>query len=211
MQKLETNSGSSDTSGGQAVTPFKAQPQRPINDAKGSIGTSKDILHKPDIVVQPPSQDVTIDDPVKPSRTFDMSVLEALPREFREELENEYRHRSTSPFVSGLGSPVTNNASHQMTAAAAVPVQPLNNRNIIQSVGPSVFPRKPKSETDYMRIDSWCHVVEPPSYLRTKAKGSPPEPLLSGRFSRLPKPNFHLVSSLIVHLIPKRDIFNLLS
>ena len=36
-------------------------------------------------------------------------------------------------------------------------------------------------------------------------------PLLSGRFSKLPKPNFHLISSLIVHLIPKRGIYNFLS
>ena len=151
VQKLEINSGSSDISGGQAVLPFKAQPQPP------TTGTSKDIHHEPEIVVQPPSQDVTIDDPVKPSRTFDlpsfsqvdMSVLEALPRELREELENEYRRRSTSPFVSG--GPVVNNTSHKVTAAAA-PVQPLNNKNGRQSVGPSVFPQKPKSETNYKRI-----------------------------------------------------------
>ena len=152
MQKLEKISGSSDTSGGQAVLPFKAQPQPPINGA--NVSTSKDIPHKPEIVVQPPSQDViTIDDPVKPSGAFDlpsfsqvdMSVLEALPRELREELENEYRRRSTSPFVSG--GPMANNTSHQVTAAA--PVEPLHNR---QSVGPSVFPQKPKSETNYKRI-----------------------------------------------------------
>lgn len=154
MQKLETNSGSSDTSVGHAVLPFKAQPQPPINHAKGSTGTSKDILHKPEIVVQPPS----IDDPVNPSLAFDlpsfsqvdMSVLEALPRELREELENEYRRRSTSPFVSGGPA-----GSHQVTAAAAAPVpvqQPLNNKINRQSVGPSVFPQKPKSETNYKRI-----------------------------------------------------------
>ena len=151
VQKLETNSGSSDISGGQAVLPFKAQPQPPIT------GTSKDILREPEIVVQPPSQDVTIDVPVKPSHTFDlpsfsqvdMTVLEALPRELREELENEYRRRSTSPFVSG--GPAANNTSHQVTAAAA-PVQPLKNKNDRQSVGPSVFPQKPKSETNYKRI-----------------------------------------------------------
>ena len=160
VQKLESNSGSSDTSGGQAVLPFKAQPQPPINDVKGSTGTSRDIFHKPEIVVQPPSQDVTIDDPVKTSHTFDlpsfsqvdMTVLEALPRDLREELENEYRRRSTSPFVSR--GPVANNISHQVTAAAAAPVQPLNinNKNNRQSVGPSVFPQKPKSETNYKRI-----------------------------------------------------------
>ena len=155
VQKLETNSGSSDTSGGQGVLPFKAQPQPPISHAKGSTGSSKDILEKPEIVVQPPSQDDIIDDPVKPSHTFDlpsisqvdMSVMEALPRELREELENEYRRRSTSPFVSG--GPAANNTSHQVTAAAAAPLQPSNNR---QSVGPSVFPLKPKSETNYKRI-----------------------------------------------------------
>ena len=155
VQKLETNSGSSDTSRGQAVLPFKAQPQPPINDAKGSIGTSKDILHKPEIVVQPPSQDnVTIVDHVKPSHTFDlpsfsqvdMTVLEALPRDLREELENEYKRRSTSPFVSGAPA-----ANYQVTAAAA-PVETLNNKKDRRSVGPSVFPPKPKNETNYKRI-----------------------------------------------------------
>ena len=78
-----------------------------------------------------------------------MSVLEALPRDLREELENEYRRRSTSPFVS-VG-PTTNNTSHQVTAAPTAAV-PLNNKNNRQSVGPSVFPQKPKSETNYKRI-----------------------------------------------------------
>ena len=158
VQKLETISGSSETSGGQAVLPFKAQPLPPFNDAKGSTGTSKDILHRPEIVVQPPSQEITFDDPVKPSNAFDlpsfsqvdMSVLEALPRDLREELENEYRRRSTSPFVSG--GPSMDNASHQVTAAVAAPVEPLNNKNNRQSVGLSVFPQKPKSETNYKRI-----------------------------------------------------------
>ena len=151
VQKLEKNSGSSDTSGGQAVLPFKAQPQPPINDARSST-SNNDILHKPEIVVQPPSQDATIDDPVKTSCAYDlpsfsqvdMSVLEALPRDLREELENEYRRRSTSPFVSG--GPAANN---KVTTA---PVEPLNNKNNRQSVGPSVFPQKPKSETNYKRI-----------------------------------------------------------
>ena len=150
VQKLETNSVSSNTSLGQVVLPFRAQPS--INAAKGS--TSKDTHHKPEIVAQPPSQeDIIMNDPVKPLHTFDlpsfsqvdMSVLQALPRELREELENEYRRRSTSPFVSGVLA--ANNASHQVIAA---PVQPLNNNR--QSVGPSVFSQKPKSETNYKRI-----------------------------------------------------------
>ena len=157
VQKLETISGSSDISGGQALLPFKAQPQPPINGAKCSTGTSKDILHKPEIVVQLPSQDLTSDDTVKPS-TFDlpsfsqvdMTVLEALPRELREELENEYRRRSTSPFVSG--GPSANNTSRQVTAAAVAPVQLSKNKNDRQSLGPSVLPQKPKSETNYKRI-----------------------------------------------------------
>ena len=150
VQKLETNSTSSNTSLGQAVLPFKAH--LPINAAEGS--TSKEIFHKPAIAIQPPSQeDITMDVPVKPLHTFDlpsfsqvdMSVFEALPRDLREELENEYRRRSTSPFVSGVS--VANNTSHQV---AAEPVLPLNNNR--QSVGPSVFPQKPKSETNYKRI-----------------------------------------------------------
>lgn len=144
MQKLETNPASSNTSLGQAVLPFKAQP---ISAAQGS--TSKDKLHEPEIVVHPPSQeDITMDNPINPSHTYDlpsfsqvdMSVLEALPRELREELENEYKRRSTSPFVSG--APAANNTT--------APVQPLNSNR--QSVGPTVFPQKPKNETNYKRI-----------------------------------------------------------
>lgn len=151
VQKLESNSTSSNTSLGQAVLPFKAQP---LSAAEGSI--SKDIHHKPEIVVQPSSQeDATMADPVKPSHTFDlpsfsqvdMSVLEALPRDLREELENAYKRRSTSPFVSGALS-ANNTTSHQVTTA---PAQPLNNNNR-QSIGPSVFPQKPKNETDLKRI-----------------------------------------------------------
>ena len=231
MQKLETNWGSSDTSGGQAVLPFKAQPQPPINDAKGSIGTSKDILHKPEIVVQPPSQDnVTIVDPVKLSHTFDlpsfsqvdMTVLEALPRDLREELENEYRRRSTSPFVSGAPA-----ANYQVTAAAA-PVETLNNKKDRRSVGPSVFPPKPKNETNYKRITRQLAPHSRAMVLPTKStlyawtfpkkktrvgiseaklkdlKLDPeiftvPIKSLSGRSSTLPEPNFHQVSSLNVH------------
>ena len=72
----------------------------------------------------------------------DMSVLEALPRELRGELENEYKRRSASPFVSGAA--VANSTSRQ------VPVQHLNNNR--QSTGPFVFPQKPKTETNYKRI-----------------------------------------------------------
>ena len=148
MQKLETNSVSSNSSLGQAVLPFKAQ--LPINAASSSTSNN----HQPEIVIQQASQeDITMDDPLKPSHTYDlpsfsqvdMSVLEALPRELREELENEYKRRSISPFVSG--APVAKNASHQVTAA---PMQPINNNR--SSVGPSVFPQKPKSETNYKRI-----------------------------------------------------------
>jgi DNA repair protein REV1 len=147
VQKLETNSAASSISLGQAVLPFKAQV--PINAAKGS--TSKDIVHKPEIVVQPPSQeDITMDDPVKPSHTFDlpsfsqvdMSVLEALPRDLREELEmniddGQLRHLFLELFPRTI----------QVIAAS---VQPLNNNR--QSVGPPVFPQKPKSQTNYKCI-----------------------------------------------------------
>ena len=52
----------------------------------------------------------------------------------------------------------------------------------------------------------------PPKLLEVKSSYClKPNSLLSGRSSKLLKPDFHLISSLIVHLIRKRGIFNLLS
>ncbi|KAF8162778.1 hypothetical protein B0H34DRAFT_650257 [Crassisporium funariophilum] len=145
VQKLESSSASSNIPSGQAVLPFKVKP-----DASNKAGTSKDIPFEPVVRIQPPSQegDVPMGDPVKPLLSHDlpsfsqvdMSVFEALPRDVREELQQEYKRRSTSPFVSG--APAAN-------MAVVAPAQKVDRR----SVPPNIFPRKAAGKgTNYKRI-----------------------------------------------------------
>ncbi|KIM49579.1 hypothetical protein M413DRAFT_15584 [Hebeloma cylindrosporum] len=110
VQKLESSSSSIHAPPAQAVLPFRSK-----------VGSSKDVPPEPQINVipSPPLEGATITgDPVKPSTVnfdlpsfsqVDRSVLEALPRDVREEIEKEYKRRSASPFVSGAPPVAPNN------------------------------------------------------------------------------------------------------
>ncbi|KAF9009538.1 hypothetical protein BDQ17DRAFT_1421710 [Cyathus striatus] len=107
IQKLEPASGAVNTPAGQALLHFK----------KAAAGPSNAL--QPEITVQPPSQNDNIlmaegvcveqdrnlstEQHDLPSLSqVDHSVLEALPRDIREEIEKEYKRRSASPFVLGF-------------------------------------------------------------------------------------------------------------
>ncbi|KAH9890493.1 DNA repair protein [Cubamyces lactineus] len=113
IQKLEKASGGQEAELGQALLPFKRveatkQPRlEAVAKPAGSGGLDKG--KAPEIAIQPPSQE---DDDIqiieKPERVqtevdlpsfsqVDMSVFEALPDDVRQELEAEYRRRSTTP------------------------------------------------------------------------------------------------------------------
>jgi DNA repair protein REV1 len=129
VQKLESSSVSTNAPPGQAVLQFRSK-----------VGSSKD---EPRISNQLPSHagDIAIGDPVKPTVTFDLpsfsqvnrSVFDALPRDVREELQNEYKRRSASPFTSG--APPAAPANDDVPR----PPGPFGNR----SNTPSFFPPKP--------------------------------------------------------------------
>ncbi|KAF9533654.1 hypothetical protein CPB83DRAFT_873629 [Crepidotus variabilis] len=145
IQKLESSKSSMNIPSGQVLLSFKSKPTP-------RIGTSKDVTHdsmKPPIDGRP---HVAVRDPVKPvaappreliSEALDLpsfsqvdkSVFDALPRDVREELEQEYqRRRSASPFTTGAGP--TKLPSRAPSAAPSA----LNPR---RSATPGMFPENP--------------------------------------------------------------------
>lgn len=148
IQKLEptTSSSSSTNEEGQATLLFKPKrfPQ---------IETSKETNQS---VTSPANQIQVIVDPVKPKTDVrhhknenlpdlpsfsqvDKSVFEALPRELREELENEYKRRS-SPFS---GADATKSASRAPSAAPP---------NLRRSMTPNVFPQGRGTKNNSMNV-----------------------------------------------------------
>lgn len=103
VQKLESATGTASAALGQATLKF---PTRAISPSKAT--TSKITLPpKPDKSAHPAptNRDSTPGDPVKPSfdlpsfSQIDRSVFDALPAEIRQELHDEFKRRSVSPFV----------------------------------------------------------------------------------------------------------------
>ncbi|KDR81975.1 hypothetical protein GALMADRAFT_114855 [Galerina marginata CBS 339.88] len=152
VQKLESSAAATSAPAGQAVLPFKAKAT-----SSAAVGTSKDAVAGPQIRVLPPSQDddVKTGDPVKPARVefdlpsfsqVDMTVFDALPREVREELENEYKRRSASPFTSRV--PGQDLSKPAVPRPQPQPPLPISRR----SATPSIFPQKSNKAVDYKRI-----------------------------------------------------------
>ncbi|KAF4614910.1 hypothetical protein D9613_003349 [Agrocybe pediades] len=138
IQKLESASTANAAPPGQKVLPFKLKP--------AAVGTSKDAGASHSIPQSTSKKDEqTNGDPVKPSTvTFDLpsfsqvdrSVFDALPRDVREELENEYKRRSASPFTSAAPVPDSRRLNNRPLAGASIfPTR--------RSVTPSVFPQRP--------------------------------------------------------------------
>ncbi|EAU81859.1 REV1 [Coprinopsis cinerea okayama7 len=156
IQKLEAPNSAPQVPLGQARLPFQRR-----NDGSRAAGTSKaganSIGGHAAVAVQAP-----IGDPVKPSvesnqnqRAFDLpsfsqvdkSVLEALPREIREELENEYRRQPSTPFVSHSGptnQPPGLRPPPRVTFESGFPSRRSNT--------PNIFPEKPGGPGNYKRI-----------------------------------------------------------
>ncbi|GBE82816.1 DNA repair protein [Sparassis crispa] len=163
IQKLEKSSASTATEPGQAVLPFM-----PVDGAK-VIPPTTDIAAvtekstaKPQISVQPPSQDddiqvvepppkAAVDPTVVDLPSFsqvDMSVFQALPDEVRKELETEYTRRSVTP-APGLNT----NRSRSSTLLpdrkqTTITVKGTNVKRITQQLAPrsrpSISPTKNK-------------------------------------------------------------------
>ncbi|KAF8955572.1 hypothetical protein BDZ97DRAFT_279612 [Flammula alnicola] len=161
VQKLASSSASKSAPPGQAVLPFRMKVASPSKAGPSEAGPSKDIFSGPDIRLEPPSQEVGVvmGDPVKPSHaTFDlpsfsqidMSVFEALPQDVRQELENEYKRRSASPFTRGvtaepdkrLGQP-----TGRLSVPPIFPQKPNNNKgaNNIKRIAQQLAPRSRSS------------------------------------------------------------------
>lgn len=110
IQKLEKGPTAAASGPGQAVLPFKAKPTQPAAEPTAR-NTGSEAPTKPNIVIEPPSQDSEIEivePPPKPGPSaidlpsfsqVDMSVFDALPDDVRKELEAEYNRRSTTPAV----------------------------------------------------------------------------------------------------------------
>ncbi|KAF8898269.1 hypothetical protein CPB84DRAFT_1962837 [Gymnopilus junonius] len=155
VQKLESASATSRAPPGQKVLAFGAKP---INSSTSAgAGTSKIGVAAPQPLVQTLSrdkdEDVTMGDPVKPSTVqfdlpslsqVDRNVLDALPRDIREELENEYKRRSEASSTSGAGAAGAVQSKHVTFAS---PGKQFNRR----SATPSIFPQKPFNKGGNMK------------------------------------------------------------
>ena len=147
IQKLESSS-SLISDQGQATLSFKPPklplvvgPMKEVNQTsrKQSQTTSDPVKLKTDVVLQ---ENELIPDLPSFSQV-DMTVFEALPREVREELENEYKRRSASPFP-GADVPVKKSVSR---APSAVPPS-----NLKRSITPKVFSQRTSNATNVKRI-----------------------------------------------------------
>lgn len=149
IQKLEPASGL--TTARQAVLPFHS---RGVGSSKGE--SSKAVFRKPEPRVPlPPSagDSEKNGDPVKskhpsfdPPRfsQVDLSVFAALPEDLRQELENEYKRRSESPFTR---APTVEPDVHRK---GSVPPRLMPG----QGANTSIFPQRPNDSkpSNYKRI-----------------------------------------------------------
>jgi len=146
VQKLESSSAANAVPLGQKVLPFRPKV--------AAIGSSKDAV-TPIQEVLAKKEDRTTGDPVKPSTlSFDLpsfsqvdkSVFEALPRDVREELENEYKRRSASPFISAAPVPESHHINTRRSVTPGIFLQNSNNIDIATNINrrsatPGIFPQ----------------------------------------------------------------------
>ncbi|TFK20124.1 DNA repair protein [Coprinopsis marcescibilis] len=145
VQKLEHPNVSANAPPGQAVLPFKTFT-RPTGQS--GVGTSH-VVELPVLAAGDPvkaqierseeQQDHEMKADLPSFSQVDKSVLEALPRDIREELENEYRRRSASPFPAG-----PTNAPPRPTSRFGRPGPAFPNRPgpLRRSATPNIFPEK---------------------------------------------------------------------
>ncbi|KAJ3498498.1 hypothetical protein NLJ89_g10211 [Agrocybe chaxingu] len=179
VQKLESSSAATTAPAGQAVLAFRT---------KASVGSSKDVMPPPEIRIQPPSNNaaVTSGDPVKPSNpTFDLpsfsqvdkSVLAALPRDIREELESEYKRRSASPFTSAAPGPGPGRgpsmgpppvpANRRSTTSNIFPAKPAGRMSNIQRIAQQLRPRSRSSlSPNKSSLYAWARKPEKPKHVK---------------------------------------------
>ena len=168
VQKLESSTASTTVPLGQAVLSFKSKPST-------NVGTSMDgqgRIEAPAIPTVTADKDIMMGDLVKQEQQHntvdlpsfsqvDMTVFDALPREVREELENEYKRRSASPFTAPGPVPVSEPLSRADSVALPSGLNPR------RSATPGIFPEKPAGNiTNYKRI---AQQLAP----RTRASASP--------------------------------------
>ncbi|EKM83150.1 hypothetical protein AGABI1DRAFT_118512 [Agaricus bisporus var. burnettii JB137-S8] len=174
IQKLEpAGSGSTHAQAVQSVLPFKKAEGLPkerfSSPEKGQRGAPtpgpddrwQDFQPPPSPVKKSSTKNVA-EEPTKPEYVdlpsfsqVDMTVLEALPRELREELEREYKRRSDSPHV--VGGSTTAGQSGRPSFIAPQTRQPSHpvQQNTTTTSKPGIFPQQKAAvgkATDYARI-----------------------------------------------------------
>lgn len=176
IQKLESASSSAYAQAVQSVLPFKKVEGPPkeqhSSPKKGGLETLTSGLDDEWQGSQPPVSPIkrlpveeVAEEPTKseyvdlPSFSqVDMTVLEALPQELREELEMEYKRRSDSRNVVGgsttAGQSRRSSSIAPKTRQASHPIQqPFRNTATISK--PGIFPEQKstiRKSTDYARI-----------------------------------------------------------
>jgi len=101
IQKLEPASAVAQAPTGQAILPFKTAQQAKPTKSASAASTAAAAVPPPRKEEPPPKQEYEL-----PSFSqVDMSVFDALPPNIREELQNEYARRSTSPSVAAGPAP----------------------------------------------------------------------------------------------------------
>jgi len=156
VQKLESSKPSSTVQQGQSVLSFK----------RSNIpGPSKEANFVQDPDAQLQENDLVMRNDTKPMESaseslpsfsqVDRSVFDALPRELREELENEYKRRPTSPFTGGI--------IKSTKLASRAPSE------LRRSVTPGVFPQKPVRQGNPPNVKRIAQQLAP----RSRASISP--------------------------------------
>ncbi|PPQ70407.1 hypothetical protein CVT26_013824 [Gymnopilus dilepis] len=151
VQKLESASASSRAPPGQKTLTFGVKPISSTTSAGAGTSTGAGVAQTR-VPVRAPSatkdEDVPMGDPVKPSTgqfdlpslsQVDRSVFDALPRDIREELENEYKRRSEASSTS-IAGPVPPAQNKHVSFAS--PKKQFSRR----SATPSIFPQNPSNK-----------------------------------------------------------------
>lgn len=141
IQKLEKGPTATVSGPGQAVLPFKAKPTADSTARK----TTSEASTRPNIVIQPPSQDSDIEIVAPPKlgptaidlpsfSQIDMSVFDALPDDVRKELEAEYNRRSTTPTVEA--GPSRSRSSSMIEENVKISVKGTDVKRITRQLAP---------------------------------------------------------------------------
>lgn len=162
IQKLESNTASNDVGPGQAYLPF-----HPVVTA---VASSSKAVQQPRLVIQPPSQEElqnagntiskpNTNDPLDlPSFSqVDQSVFDSLPPDIRQELEHEYKLRSTSPMLA-----------NETSALAPLAIKPPVFPKPRPSNAPQLFPNLNAKPTNYSRITKQLAPSNRPTVSATK-------------------------------------------